>query len=34
MKKVEKYEDKSVFKYGLSYVDQHEPLLKFIAEES
>ena len=34
MKKVDKYEDKSVFKYGLTYVAQHEPLLKFIQEES
>jgi len=30
MKKVERFEDKSVFKFGLTYVHCHESLNKFI----
>jgi hypothetical protein len=30
MRKTEKYEDKSIFRYGLTYVQYHESLNKFI----
>jgi hypothetical protein len=31
VRKADKYEDKGIFKYGLSYVKHHESLNKFIA---
>ena len=33
MKKAEKFEDKSIFRYGLTYVQQHEQLNQFFQEQ-
>lgn len=30
MKKIDRFEDKSIFKYGLTYVNYHESLNKFL----